>query len=335
MIRKYRTPLVLLILVIFITSCHEQAFQHNVKSDAKPWKHTKFDNNKGKFSFAVFSDLTGGERQGVFETAIAQMNLLRPEFIVNVGDLIEGGESDTAEWHKQWNGFDKRASKSFAPIFYMGGNHDLSGQIARNVWKERYGPRYYHFVYKDVLFLILDTEDYSHERIEEMEILRNEAMEVYKREGWDGFGKTPYAKMPERKSGMIANEQKNYILRAILDNSHVKWTFVLIHKPVWENTEDENFKRIEKILAKRPYTVFYGHTHVYKYEERLGRDYINLSTTGGVQFPKKGPSYDHLLWVTVDNDNVSIANLKMRGILDKTGHIPLNGDSICFEKQVD
>ena len=64
---------------------------------------------------------------------------------------------------------------------------------------------------------------------------------------------------------------------------------------------------------------------------KLRMDYINLSTTGGVQFPGRGRSVDHLMLVTVDNYGVSMANLLMEGILDKTGHIPLDGDDRCFE----
>ena len=40
---------------------------------------------------------------------------------------------------------------------------------------------------------------------------------------------------------------------------------------------------------------------------------------------------DHVTLVTVDDDGVDIANLLMNGILDKTGHIPLDGDDVCFE----
>lgn len=71
-------------------------------------------------------------------------------------------------------------------------------------------------------------------------------------------------------------------------------------------------------MSKRPYTVFYGHTHMYKYEQRLGRDYIDLATTGGVFFggafsTYEGPSFDHLMLVTVDKEGASIANLRMDG----------------------
>ena len=108
------------------------------------------------------------------------------------------------------------------------------------------------------------------------------------------------------------------------------------HKPAWQRENEEHFSAIETALSDRPYTVFYGHTHMYKYEQRLGRDYINLATTGGVFFggafsTYEGPSFDHLMLVTVDSEGASIANLRMDGVLDKTGHLPVDGDSLVFD----
>ena len=42
-------------------------------------------------------------------------------------------------------------------------------------------------------------------------------------------------------------------------------------------------------------------------------------------------SMDHLTLVTVSDTGVDIANLKMAGILDKSGQVPLDGNQICFE----
>jgi hypothetical protein len=87
-------------------------------------------------------------------------------------------------------------------------------------------------------------------------------------------------------------------------------------------------------LADRPYTVFNGHIHAYEHIERHGRDYIRLATTGGEQFPDVSMSIDHVTLVTVDDKGVDIANLRMSGIFDKTGKIPLGGDDVCFEMAV-
>jgi hypothetical protein len=76
--------------------------------------------------------------------------------------------------------------------------------------------------------------------------------------------------------------------------------------------------------------VFYGHAHSYRHEQRQGRDYIRLATTGGVQNRGKDMAIDHVTLVTVSPDGVDIANIRMSGIFNKTGKIPLNGEDLCF-----
>ena len=295
------------------------------------WNRAQFDSADGKFTFAIFSDLTGGEREHVFEIAVAQLNLLRPELIINVGDLIEGDSGSEAGLNSEWDSFDRRANRARAPVFYVGGNHDLTGELLRDVWRDRYGPTYYHFVYKDVLFIVLDTEDNTLERIREIERIRNEGLRVIDERGWDAFGETEYATLPERRFGNITDAQRDYVLRAIAENPTVRWTFLFMHKAIWTSPTPTAFAAIEEALADRPYTVFFGHHHVYSHSRRNGRDYIGLATTGGVQFPEDGLSVDHVTLVTVDDDGADIANIEMSGIRDKTGQIPLGGDAVCFD----
>jgi hypothetical protein len=307
-------------------------FTSSLSGDVRPWTHENFDAADDKFTFAVFSDLTGGERDRIFEIAIAQLNLLRPELIMNVGDLIEGDSKDEAGLAAEWNSFDERAKRARAPVFYAGGNHDLTGEMLRKVWESRNGPRYYHFVYKNALFLVFDTEDNTPERMQEILELRNEAIAIYKHEGPEAFAKTEYASLPERSAGTIGPEQSAYFRDVIAANSDVRWTFLFLHKPAWQKEGEATFSAIEAVLADRPYTVFTGHVQAFGYEERNGRDYIRLATTGGEQFPKAGRSADHVTLVTVDEGGVDIANLLMSGILDKSGRVPLDGEAVCFEQ---
>jgi hypothetical protein len=95
--------------------------------------------------------------------------------------------------------------------------------------------------------------------------------------------------------------------------------------------DEENFVTIEAALADRPYTVFHGHVHAYQYQQRHGRDYIRLATTGGVQLEHAEQAFDHVTLVTVSDEGVDIANLRLDGILDKTGKIPAGGANLCFE----
>jgi hypothetical protein len=306
-------------------------FQHEITGATEPWTHSAFDDEPGKYTFALFSDLTGGEREGVFNVAIAQLNLLRPEFIVNVGDLIEGGTTDNDRLAREWDSFDRRAGKARAPVFYTGGNHDLTNPDMWRVFEQRYGRRYYHFIYKDTLFLVLDTEDNTPEFQQEISDIRDTALLRIEKEGWDVLPETEYGKLTERKSGRVSAAQAAYFRDVIAQNPQVRWTFVLMHKPAWERPDEENFSTIESALEGRPYTVFYGHVHSYLYQQRHGRDYIRLATTGGVQDADKDMAIDHITLVTVSDSGVDIANLRLSGIFDRNGQIPAGGENLCFD----
>ena len=329
----------LLATLILITACassqqpkqESPVFQHDIQGQQTPWNHSNFDNEESKFTFALFSDLTGGEREGIFEVAIEQLRLLRPELIISVGDLIEGGTTDRDQLGREWESFDQRANRAQAPVFHVGGNHDLTHPVMWEEWEKRYGKRYYHFIYKDVLFLVMDTEDNTPEMQKHIFEIRAEAIRLIDTEGWDALLGTEYGQLAERESGRISAGQAAYFRNVIAQNPQVRWTFVLMHKPAWERPDEENFSTVEAALAARPYTVFHGHVHSYQHEQRHGRDYIRLATTGGTQTSTKPMPVDHVTLVTVSEEGIDIANLRLSGIFDKTGKIPLNGEDLCFE----
>ena len=335
-----RRILVLSVLIVAVQGCSSAAispddsdFRHQISGEVLPWTNEKFDSEDDKFTFAVFSDLTGDERDRVFEIAVAQLALLRPEFIINVGDLIEGGTEDTGEIDRQWSSFNERAERATAPLFYVGGNHDLNNIALRDAWNARYGRSYYHFVYRNTLFLVLDTEDNTPARIQEMFQARAKAIEVLETAGWDAFVQTEYFTMPEHNAGNISAEQSQYFRDVVAANPDVRWTFLFMHKAPWKRADMATFVAIEEALQDRSYTVFNGHVQAYEYEARRGRDYIRLATTGGFHNSREGRAMDHVALVTVSERGVDIANLLMEGILDKTGHIPLDGDDVCFDPE--
>ncbi len=308
----------------------DPVFQHGVASQTKPWTHDSFDVDDQRFMFAIFSDLYGGEREGVFAVAMEQLQMLRPELILNVGDLIDGGTEDRDRLTREWDEFDAKVSGMQAPVFYIGGNHDLTNLVMREFWEDRYGERYYHFIYKNVLFLILDSEDYEAQRMQEVYEARTRAIELFEREP-ERWNETEYFKMPEYRTGSIRADQAEYFRQVIDDNRDVRWTFVLMHKPVWRNENAVNFQSIEEALSDRSYTVVNGHDHTYSITQRNGRDYIHLGTTSGSQDPSDPMSFDHVTLVTMTDEGPSLVNLRLEGILDKTGHVPLNGDDLCFQ----
>src|SRR5580658_814270 len=73
-----------------------------IDKNANPWNHLKMNNAKSTFRFAIVSDRTGGPRDGVWERAMEQLNRMQPEFVMCVGDLIQGITQNLEVMNKQW-----------------------------------------------------------------------------------------------------------------------------------------------------------------------------------------------------------------------------------------
>ncbi|WP_431125058.1 metallophosphoesterase family protein [Flagellimonas flava] len=296
-------------------------FEHDITEGPTPWTSDVFELEEEDFTFGIISDLNGGEREGVYSTAVAQLNRLEPTFVLSVGDLIDGGTEDVEQLTKEWDSFDERTAKLNMPFFYLGGNHDLTNPTMRKFWKNRMGPRYYHFVYENVLFLMLDSEDYEEERMQEIYEARAEAIKVLDGLVEGKFEDTEYFHMQERRVGGMSSDQLGYFKNVLQRYPNVRWTFVLMHKPLWMREDDKGLGALEEALANHPYTVINGHFHSFSHRKRNGRNYTILGTTGGSQNPADSLSFDHITLVRMAKEPV-ITHLKMEGILDETGQIP-------------
>ena len=327
--------LLLTLLALFICACKQSpakqaSFSHDVNGVHKPWNNTPIE-AQGDFSFAIISDLTGGERERIFEVAVEQINHFEPRFVLSVGDLIEGGTEDTLQLKREWEYFDERANKLEKPFFHLGGNHDLTNPVMKRFWNSRYGPTYYHFVYNDVLFLMLDSEDYEQKRMMEIFEARAKALKMISGELEGEYTDSEYYHMEERKTGSLGTQQRIYFEQVLKNNPQVKWTFVLMHKPLWKNQELEEWSKLEAILAKRNHTVVNGHYHSFSHEKKGKNTYMMLGTTGGAQNAEDPNSFDHITWVKMNKGIPTISHIRMDGILNEEGKIPLNGDTLSFQ----
>jgi predicted phosphodiesterase len=256
-----------------------KAFQHEVETAKKPWTNKPFYNNPDHFQFAIVSDRTGGHRKGVFGNGLKKINQLYPEFVMSVGDLIEGYSKDTTVLNAEWKEFNGILDTLETKFFYVAGNHDYSNTTMAAQWKERYGKDYYHFTYKNVLFLIVNTND------------------------GDGV--------------LMGKDQIAYLKQAIARYTEVRWTMIFMHHPMWTYGEVNGFNEVEEALKGRDYTVFAGHTHRYLYEVRNDQNHYVLGTTGGgsqLRGPKFG-EFDHVGWVTMTEKGPKLANLALSGVL--------------------
>ncbi len=253
-----------------------------VRTDERnPWNHLRLNNDPAEFRFAIVSDRTGGHREKIFSGAVEQLNLMQPEFVVSVGDLIEGGTEDPARLKREWEQFQGFVNRLQMPFFYVPGNHDISNVVMEKWWKDLLGRPYYHYVYRNVLFLMLNSND-------------------------------------PPKSRRISADQLSYIKSALEANRSVRWTLLFLHHPLWAgDAETSGWLEVEKLLTDRPYTVFCGHIHRYQRYLRNGRHYYQLATTGGGS-KVRGAAYgefDHIVWVTMKKDGPLLANLLLDGIL--------------------
>ena len=98
----------------------------DVADGPNPWTHLRFNNHPGKFQFAILSDRHGHMRRGVFARGVEKLNLLQPEFVMSIGDLVAGYTEDRATVTAQWEELDGIVRKLEMPFFYLGGNHDLT-----------------------------------------------------------------------------------------------------------------------------------------------------------------------------------------------------------------
>ena len=86
-------------------------------------------------------------------------------------------------------------------------------------------------------------------------------------------------------------------VKPLADHPDVKWTFLFLHEPAWENPS-ESFRAIEELLKGRDHTFFAGHLHYYDYDNIDGHEHITMGPAGA-SFHQEGPgNVDHLMWVT-------------------------------------
>ena len=137
---------------------HDARF--SIDPESKPYNHLDFRNDPEEFQFAVLADNAGGARPGVVAAGLQKLDLLQPEFVVNLGDLIEGymDEKDhtpaTVETYRDWWAeWDRHLEALDAPFFYVPGNHDLNNPASVQVWTERFGgTRCFHDAFHDGAF---------------------------------------------------------------------------------------------------------------------------------------------------------------------------------------
>jgi len=246
-----------------------------------PVSHLNFNNNPRDFSFAMIADITAQERPGVIDQAFSHINRLKPEFVIGIGDFIEGYTTDSLLLKKQWEVIEKKINQLTMPFFFVPGNHDYDFPEMNQVWRNRRGRDYYHFLYQDVLFLVLNAQN------------------------------------PQQR--YVGKDQIEYTRKVLEENKNVRYTFLLIHQPLWTISRNDGWREIENLMMTRPHTTLAGHNHFYAKYTINGYDYIQMATTGGKSSLKgvESGEFDHIMWITMEGNRPKISNIWVGGIFDQ------------------
>jgi predicted MPP superfamily phosphohydrolase len=294
-----------------------------------------FAGEKDEFRFAVIGDRTGQHRAGVFEDALRKVNQLRPDFVINIGDLIEGNSEDLSQIDAEWKEVEDATADLDMPFFYVPGNHDLTNDVQLKEWRRRFGADYYSFIYKNALFLVLNTEDPPQPQIARSKLFREYGAEVMAKalkalQGDPEEAKALFtrdARVGELAAKLKASENVAFSARqvamvrdALARHRNVRWTFLLMHRPAWK-VESPAFREIEGMLRGRDYSVLAGHFHRYEHQLREGHDYVQLGVTGGMPGGQAGDPavLDYIMWVSVAKAAPTITNIRLDGFFPKEG----------------
>ena len=280
--------------------------------------NTEKDTRDDEVSFAIVSDLTGGYREGVFNVAVDVVNKLDVDFVISVGDMIQGFVDEEDAITEEWDVFQRVAAGLKRPLIMTPGNHDIFSTLSRDIWEERFGPTYFAFRRGGYLFIVLNTEDFPDEvlnygltdinrRIETLadrnapgyemaaasrNALREQILSgqyTYYSEDFDRMieagqdmwrrGLIPPSPNPD--AAAISEAQHAFLTRTLERHADANWTFIFLHKPIWIGNGAPDFRKLTNALEGRRYTMFAGHLHQYDYREIEGNDHIRLSVTGG------------------------------------------------------
>ncbi|MDA1076659.1 MAG: metallophosphoesterase [Proteobacteria bacterium] len=245
---------------------------------------------ESEFHFVVLGD-SQFDDPTVFNRQVDDAARLRPAFVIQVGDMIDGYSDDLNHIREEWNRFHGQiAPLKQIPFMPVPGNHDLYGatrkadQALIDAYTDTWGAKlYYHFVYANSLFLVLNTDGLNAEsRIDDVQIR------------W--------------LTQQLADNQSEHI-------------FVFMHRPP---ASLANADGLHELLKRYPVRyVFYGHHHHYHFSERDGIKYVMTNASGdtGAAYDEVG-GFDHLIQVAVRDSEVVIAVIKADSMVPENAVLP-------------
>ncbi len=230
--------------------------------------------------FAVIGDRTGRHEPGIYGQIVKEIQRMKPDFVLSVGDMIEGYTDDTLEVKREWEEYKELLEPLTMPIYLAPGNHDIWDSTSFKLYNRYIGEPYYSFDIRDVHFIVLDNSRYD-------------------------------------TVGAFPKEQIDWLIDDLEKNKDAIYTFVVLHIPYWiETVACSKVDTLHTLFVEYGVeAVFTGHYHIYFSGEFDGIIYTGVGSSGGGCSPGPTGLKYHFMWVTVDRDGISIAPVKMSAVL--------------------
>ena len=227
------------------------------------------------FRFSIVGDRTGDAQPGVYEQVWRELDAWHPNFVINVGDTIQGGSDTTAA--SEWRALRPLWDRYRYSMYFTPGNHDIWSPVSRAIYEEQTGhPAFYSFNYQNAHFTVLDnSED------------------------------------PDLSAG-LSDRQMQFLASDLAQNRDRDPKFVFFHKPFWlipvkfQSSQFPFHQLIEKFGER---TVVSGHGHQFVRAVQDGITYLEAPSSGGKLKGEgfaQGWFYGQVL-VTVKGKNVDMS----------------------------
>jgi len=237
------------------------------------------------FRFSIMGDRTGGATPQVYGRVWREIDMLHPDFVINVGDTIEGGNDARApeEWadlQTLWRQY------SHYPLYFTPGNHDVFSDTSRLLYEQQSGrPSWYSFNYQDAHFTVLDNS----------------------------------------RTTDLSEEQLRFLEKDLEEHKDRRPKFVLFHKPFWIvplKMASGEFP-LHQIARKHGVEhIISGHGHQLVRIVRDGISYMEVGSSGGSinRGLRRGEGFAqgyfyHHVWTRVKAGKVSMAIKEIDGPL--------------------
>ncbi len=236
------------------------------------------------FHFSILGDRTGSAQPQIYGRTLREIAMLSPDFVINVGDSIQG--HDDAKTEQQWQEVKGIWSRHLTQKHYaIAGNHDIWDDRSATLYTRHTGfPLRYSFLHQNALFVVLDNS----------------------------------------RTDALAPAELAFLDAELTRHRDASPKLVFFHKPFWETLlakGDANFP-LHPILRKHGVGhVVCGHRHKFIRFVKDGVAYMACGSSGGDMHGKllrgegfaQGCFYHHI-WARVRGGEVRFTVRELDGL---------------------